>query len=132
MKKYVLIFFIFLYILAMSGCSDADNTEISTAQTAQDVVTDIAYPDLTFDMLYIIIEEKGEDLSFDDFADYYYDDIGSGIYLYRYPLSDKGSRTDYSLLIDYPLMNSIRLVRGDNFDDYIDIRTDDIDEFLNR
>lgn len=75
------------------------------------------------------LSKNGNDLSWRDFEKYESKDIGSGNHILMY-----GIDKEYKLLIggsskeeepDY-----IRLVRIDNEDKYIDIRTDNIEEFV--
>ena len=82
------------------------------------------------------LAEKGEDLSWDDFGQYKHEDIGSGLHVFLYDIDE-----NYCLLIgggdtqSAPLY--IRLVfktRNSNFIDdgeYIDIRTESIEDFIN-
>lgn len=82
------------------------------------------------------LAEKGEDLSWDDFEQYSYREIGSGLHIFRYDIDEK-----YCLVIggrgtQTPPMY-IRLVcKADDsefIDDgvYIDIRTENVDDFIN-
>ena len=82
------------------------------------------------------LAEKGEDLSWDDFGQYKHKDIGSGLHVFLYDIDE-----NYCLLIgggdtqSAPLY--IRLVfkaSNSNFIDdgeYIDIRTESIEDFIN-
>ena len=82
------------------------------------------------------LAEKGEDLSWDDFAQYKHEDIGSGLYIFLYDIDE-----NYCLLIGGGGMQTppmyIRLVfkaSNSNFIDdgeYIDIRTEGIENFIN-
>lgn len=75
------------------------------------------------------LAEKGEELTWTDFAPYEGREIGSGLYIMRYQLEE-----DYSLVAggvpgEKPMY--IRLCRGDlDQDDYIDIREASIQDFL--
>lgn len=83
------------------------------------------------------LAEKGEDLSWDDFAQYKHEDIGSGLYIFLYDIDE-----NYCLLIGGGGMQTppmyIRLVfKAGNSNvidagEYIDIRTESIDDFINR
>lgn len=76
------------------------------------------------------LAEKGSNLSWDDFAAYESEEIGSGLYILHYAIDD-----DFYLLIgggsqtEAPMY--IRLVRTSDNESYIDIRTDDVQVFLN-
>jgi hypothetical protein len=79
----------------------------------------------------IELSEKGNELSWEDFEKYNGIDIGSGLYIRRYDVDE-----NYYLLIgggskDIEPMY-IHLVKTNNSDDYIDIRTDDIDSFISK
>lgn len=81
------------------------------------------------------LAEKGEDLSWDDFAQYKHEDIGSGLYIFLYDIDE-----NYCLLIGGGGMQTppmyIRLVfKAGNSNvidagEYIDIRTESIDDFI--
>ena len=82
------------------------------------------------------LSEKGEALSWSDFEQYEHNDIGSGLHIYRFDIDEK-----YCLIIgggntENPPMY-IRLVckaeDSEFIDDgeYIDIRTESIDDFIN-
>lgn len=75
------------------------------------------------------LSKKGNDLSRSDFEKYESKDIGSGNYILMY-----GIDKEYKLLIggsskeeepDY-----IRLVKNDNEDEYVDIRTENVEGFI--
>ena len=75
------------------------------------------------------LSKKGNDLSWSDFEKYESKDIGSGNYILMY-----GIDKEYKLLIggsskeeepDY-----IRLVKNDNEDEYVDIRTENVEGFI--
>jgi len=69
------------------------------------------------------------DLSWDYFEQYDYTDIGSGIYIWEIPVGE-----DYSILVGGPVTSSnpeyIRFVLGDNTENYIDMTTDNILDYL--
>ncbi len=77
------------------------------------------------------LAQKGEELTWSDFAEYQGQETGSGLYILVYPLED----ADYSVWIggsntkETPMY--VRLVRDDDLDDYIDLGCGDMDEFLN-
>lgn len=75
------------------------------------------------------LAKKGEDLSWEDFNDYQGTSIGSGLYILEYDIDD-----EYYLVIggvsteEKPMY--IYLEKSSNSDKYIDIRTDDISDFI--
>lgn len=95
-----------------------------------DIITDVYTPNLNMRTLKSLVDRYGEDLTWDEFDTYYSENIGSGLYILRYPIG-----MDYSLLIgggsmDCPPMY-IRLVSEYDTEVYIDVRTDSIDDFVN-
>ena len=84
---------------------------------------------LTLEKVRALAAEKGESLSWSDFEQYPHKDIGSGLCIYFYEV-DVG----YELLIgglpsDKPMY--IHLVSKENRENFIDIRTENIDDFVN-
>lgn len=75
------------------------------------------------------LAQKGDELSWKDFEKYKGQDIGSGMYVVCYDI-DK----NYKLLIGGSDLRGkpdyIRLVKGTDKEKYIDIRTGDIDEYM--
>ena len=57
-------------------------------------VTDVATPNLNMLTLKDLVERDGVNLTWADFASYYSEDVGSGLYILRYPVG-----MDYCLLI---------------------------------
>lgn len=82
------------------------------------------------------LAEKGEDLTWSDFEDYEYTDVGSkwGIYVYQFPI-DK----DYTLAVGGMSLDekptSVQLYYnidgGVSVAEYIDIRTESVYDFIN-
>ena len=76
-----------------------------------------------------LVETYGNDVTWDTFAPFYCEEIGSGLYILRYPIENM----DYSLMIggSSPVSSPmyVRLV-SDNGGGYIDIRTDSIEDFI--
>lgn len=76
------------------------------------------------------LSEKGEELSWSDFEQYPHEDIGSGLYIYRYDIDEH-----YYLLIGGggPETTPAYLTLVSKADDSvsIDIRTEDVAEFIN-
>lgn len=78
----------------------------------------------------IALSEKGQELTWDDFEGYPYEDIGSGLYIQRYPVGE----SYYLLIGGVPNQKPfyIRLQRVGETDEFIDIRTDSVKDFLER
>ena len=75
------------------------------------------------------LSQKGESLSWQDFAPYESEDIGSGLYILRYDID-----ADYYLLLGGGSKETspmyIRLVRASDPEQSIDIRTERIADFI--
>ncbi len=99
-------------------------------------VEDIYYvaPRLSLNALKSLVDSRGENLNWSDFALYESDDIGSGLYIRRYPIDDTlclligGGSPDSS-----PMYIKLAVVGADGFitDNCIDVRTENIDNFIN-
>lgn len=102
---------------------------ISDGKKVDDTIT-VCPPDLTLQTLQDLVDRCGENLTWDDFSPYNNTgDIGSGLYILRYPID-----WNYYLLIggrgiDLPPMY-IHLVSGYDTQNYIDVRFDNIDSFI--
>lgn len=76
------------------------------------------------------LARHGETLSWKHFAQYDYKDIGSGLYIYRYDIDE-----NYYLVIGggntLTIPAYIRLVLNTDNSKFIDIRTENIDDFIN-
>lgn len=75
------------------------------------------------------LAEQGEELSWEDFDGYSYEDIGSGLYIRKYDIDN-----DYYVLVGGGSMNTLpmyTILVKINLDRSIDIRHDDIDTFIN-
>lgn len=119
MKKMIAIALSLAFVLAFAGCAATNSGE---NKLTLEKVKELA--------------EKGENLSWSDFEQYDHKDVGSGMYVYSYDI-DK----NFCLFIggpnpqDDPLY--IRLIhKGENGElvdngEYIDIRTESIDDFIN-
>lgn len=112
MKKIVSMILIFLIIFSITGCSpkkEDDNT-------------------LSIEKV-IELSQKGDNLSWKDFEKYKSKEVGFGLYILEYEIDDK-----YYLIIggrdskEAPMY--IRLVRNENKDDYIDIREENVENFI--
>lgn len=85
---------------------------------------------LTLNDIKALVNKKGEDLMYDDFKDFVQlESGGSGVFIARYPIDN-----DLYLLLGTQNQNEtpmyIRLMTYENRDNYIDIRTADIDKFI--
>ena len=94
-----------------------------------DTITDIAEPNLTMLTLKDLVERDGEKLTWTDFVSYYCEDISNDLFILRYPINN-----DYYLLIGGESMEQlpiyIRLVSEHDTNNYIDVRTDNIGDFI--
>mgnify|MGYP005768274901 CR=1 FL=1 len=155
MKRWTILGLALTLILALTGCNnyaqDSQNTPlnssknidnvsqipgddnlantISNSDNEENLITDVYQQNLNLQTLQDLVDRYGEDLNWDDFASYYSEDVGSGLYIYRYPID-----WDYCLLIggnslELPPMY-IRLVSEYNAESYIDVRYEDIDNFI--
>lgn len=129
MNKYN-IFIIFSMVLSvflvLTGCGKVnDGTAVMMNNEYQSEKSKLS--------LEVVVElaQKKDSLSWDDFEKYDSIDIGSGLYILRYDIDD-----DFYLLIggkskdENPMY--IRLLRANNEEDYIDIRTDDVEKFISK
>ena len=98
--------------------------------SAVNLTTDVSSSNLTMRTLKALVERYGEDLTWSSFDTYSSKSIGSGLYILRYPIDD-----NYSLWIGGTCPDEapwyIRLVSEQNTDNYIDVRTESIDDFIN-
>ena len=115
MKKIIALVLALTYTLVLVSCTSIDNTQTDHQTLTIEKVKKLA--------------EKGEDLTWSDSERYPSEDIGSGLCIYRYEID-----RDYYLLIgggstELPPMY-IRLVSAKDRNSYIDIRTENIDDFI--
>ena len=82
---------------------------------------------LTLNIIKDKVSEKGENLTWEDFDDYESKEIGSGLYILLYEISDTYEFKIGGILNEKPMY--MRLELKENNDIYIDIRYDDIDKF---
>ena len=152
MKKVFALVLTVTFVLGLSACSHQSNdtpnsdpngtiertgepevyppANISGVELDEtDELSDVAQPNLNMATLKDLIERNGENLTWEDFNSYYSEEIGSGLYILRYPID-----TDYFLLIGGGSLESspmyIRLVSEADTDRYIDVRYEDIGEFI--
>ena len=108
MKKWIIILLILVSVFGFASCH--------------------RQKPLTLDAV-MALSEKGEELTWEDFAQYQSIETGSGLYILVYDIDD-----DFDLMIgggntETPPMY-IRLVLKDDMDTYIDIRTENVKEFV--
>lgn len=120
MKKLIALVLTLTFMLAFAGCTATEpQQKILTLEKVKELA------------------EKGEDLSWNDFEQYDYEDVGSGLHIYRYDIDE-----NYCLFIgggntqETPMYVQLvyRANANESFDtgEYIDIRTESIDDFINR
>ena len=112
MKKTASICLILGLLACLFGCGDAQDGTLTLA-----IVRSLA-------------AEKGEDLTWSDFAQYPGTETGSGLYILVYE-TDAAYRVMIGGTPEAPPMY-LYLVSTEDFDRRIDIRYDDIDTFLNQ
>ena len=151
MKKLIALVLALVCVLSLFGCSTENNKETQLGDTSietpekegetnktiidddavdtptEDIVTDIATPNLTMRTLKSLVDRYGEDLTWDTFDTYYYEAVTSGLYTRSYPID-----TEYSLLIigDTDKSPTAILLMSAQNPNGIDIRTNSIDEFI--
>lgn len=117
MKSRSLVFLlcaVLLLVFALSSCSKRERED---DKLSLDKVMELS--------------KKGNELSWGDFEKYNGNDIGSGLHILRYEVDE-----NYYLLIGGGSMDIepmyIYLIKADDPDAYIDIRTEDIDSFISK
>lgn len=152
MRKYITLVLALVCVLGLVGCSTENDKETQLGNAVietpgkegqtdktlidddavdyptEDIVTDIATPNLTMRTLKALVDRYGEDLTWATFDTYYSEEVASELYTRRYPID-----TDYYLQIvgnpeEVPV--SIWLVSVHDSNKYIEIRTDSIDDFV--
>ena len=114
MKKWVILVLALVCVLGLVGCSQQEEKQQSNNILTLDKVIELS--------------SKGEELTWSDFEQYAYEDIGSGLYIYRYDIdSNYELRIGVSPSVE-PMF--IRLVSKANQDNYIDIRTENVQDFI--
>lgn len=112
MKKSVSMILLFLCIISIMGCSagNGDENILSVEKVME-------------------LSQKGNNLSWEDFEKYEGEEVGSGLYILVYEIND-----EYYLMIGGPDKEEapmyVRLVRSENKDDFIDIRQENVEEFI--
>jgi len=86
------------------------------------------FPSLNLATLTDLIDRYGEDASWDTFAPYWHIEIGSGLYILRYPID-----LEYSFVIGgtSPVLPPLYMRLVSEYDGrYIDVREEDIEKFI--
>ena len=123
MRKYIAIVLVLVYVLALNGCSDMNTLPVPPPAPAP------GPGQLTLDKV-LELSAKGEKLSWADFEEYAYEDIGSGLHIYYYDIDENF----YLLIGGNPQFEPvyIRLVSKADQDNYIDIRRENVKAFIER
>ena len=115
MKKLTAIFLSLVFIFSLVGCNKQDIKEQSNNILTLDKVVDLS--------------AKGEKLTWSDFEQYESTETGSGLYILVYEIDE-----NFDLWIGGNSMEEspfyIRLITKSNMNNFIDIRTDDVNEFI--
>ena len=152
MKKLIALLLALVCALGLVGCSTENRKETQLGDTSietpekeggtdkaliddaavdtptEDIVTDIATPNLTMRTLKSLADRYGEDLTWDTFDTYYCEEVTSGLYTRSYPIDP-----EYSLLIigDTDKAPTALLLVSAKNPNGVDIRTNSIDGFIN-
>ena len=115
MKKLIAIVLSLVFIFSLVGCNQQDIKEQSDKILTLDKVVELS--------------AKGEKLTWSDFEQYESIETGSGLYILVYEIDE-----NFDLWIGGTSKEEspfyIRLLTKSNTDNYIDIRTDDVNEFI--
>lgn len=124
MKKFLSLILVLVCILAFVGCGGKSDHETLPTDEVRDTI-----PNLTMATLISLVNMQGEALTWDDFAPYWCVDIGSGLYVLRYPINDTYFLRISGADTTQPPMN-IHLVAEQDPDIFIDVRTESIEDFI--
>ena len=114
MKKLMTIVLLLVCITGLVGCNQQNVKEQNKNILTLDAVIELA--------------AKGEELTWSDFEQYQSVDIGSGIYVLVYEIDETFElRVSGTSMKESP---NIRLLTKANTDNYIDIKTEDVREFI--
>ncbi|MBQ2816092.1 MAG: hypothetical protein IJE65_05455 [Clostridia bacterium] len=115
MKKIIAIVLLLVCVLSLVACDNQDIKRLSSNTLTLDKVVELS--------------SKGSNLTWSDFEQYESIETGSGLYILVYEIDETfdlwvgGSSPD-----EEPFY--IRLLTKANIDNYIDIRTDNVNEFI--
>ena len=116
MKKLIAIVLSLVFVVSLVGCNQQYTEEQSDKMLTLDKVVELS--------------AKGEILTWSDFEQYESIETGSGLYILVYEIDETfdlwigGASTEESPFY-------IRLLTKSNIDNYIDIRTGDVNNFIN-
>lgn len=145
MKKYIAFPLALVFIFSLAGCAqkmDSDKpaiTHINNSAATADITHYTVGKATQEEQLTLTkvkqLAEKGEDLSWDDFKQYKHEDVGSGLYIFRYDIDEKYCLMIGGGKIQAPPMYMRLIYKGDDnksmdSEAYIDIRTEDVDNFI--
>jgi len=115
MKKLLALVLTFVSLSCLVGCSQKSEIQMSDNKLTLDKVVELS--------------AKGNDLSWSDFEQYQSTETGSGLYILIYEIDDAFDLWIGGGALDESPMY-IRLVSKENKDNCIDIRTEDVKEFI--
>ncbi|MBQ3151551.1 MAG: hypothetical protein IJB86_09950 [Clostridia bacterium] len=107
MKKYIALFLFAVCLITFCSCDRQNRLTLETV---------------------VELSAKGEALTWSDFERYESTDVGSGLYILVYEIDENFELRIGGSTGDTPLY--MRLVTKDNKDNCIDIRTDDVEAFI--
>ena len=127
-KRIVIVLVCAIFLLSFVGCNANRSTEHTAGETLTEPVRE-SIPNLNMATLKSLVNICGDDFSWDTFAPYWNKDVGSGIYILRYPVD-----ADYCLVVSGTSMDEppdkIILEALHSPENCIDIRTESIDAFI--
>ncbi|WP_178022127.1 hypothetical protein [uncultured Paenibacillus sp.] len=128
-NKKIIWFCLIILLITMTSCSNKRSGEGNVVMI-NDQSQLLRKEKLTLEKV-IQLSHKGQELSWNDFKSFNSTEIGSGLYILRYEIDDS-----YYLLIggNNPRKKPvyIRLVKADHSDKYIDIRENNVEEFISK
>ena len=133
MKKLIVLVLALICMIGLVGCGN-DSTDGEKQDNANQDGVHEAIPDLsmaTLKSLVDIYKNNGNEMSWETFAPYYYsEETGTDKYIRRYSVD-----TDYFLIIEGSSVEKtptyMKLVLRNDSNKYIDIRYENIDNFIN-
>ena len=115
MKKIIAIVLLLVCVLSLVACDNQDIKRLSSNTLTLDKVVELS--------------SKGSNLTWSDFEQYESIETGSGLYILVYEIDETFDLwVGGSSLDEEPFY--IRLLTKSNIDNYIDIRTDNVNEFI--
>lgn len=143
MKKYTALILPLLLLCFLAGCREESSKEPPATGTATEMRPTAGshefYPpdenfhesggNLTMATLIDLVDRYGDNLTWDTFAPYWFEDLGSGVYDLRYPVDEDYELRLWGLRMEEP-PEQIRLVSIHDPTVFIDIRTESIRDFI--